>query len=851
MKLADRVIGVHSAGVQSSSKFTIAQNSKMFKILSDYLYSDKIMAVIRELSTNAYDAHIAAHNPNPFLVKLPNYSDPNFTIRDYGTGLSQDDMEGLYKTIGASNKNDSNDFIGCLGLGSKSPFAYSKSFTSTSYFNRMKFVYVASLDEVGEPSLNLFHTEKTNEPNGLEISFAVKSCDYNEFTSKSKRIFHYFKNKPTILGGVCSSLSGHSYSTKNIILSGTGWRICRMGQQSTDFPSVSNNADSRVVAIMGNIAYPVEISKIISEKKQTSDEIAKWNKVFGKNIDILGWERFLTMISGDIYLELDYDIGELDMEPSREGLQYTKDVINKLKIKTQHIFTETQQMISDKIKGATCLLDAIRMYSQLSEVSTGWGTGAQWLDSQGVSHKIGDIDLKYTLGPDKALYVFGYKYTSYRSKRLVYQTDKIYYDTISGKTIGYRSTSKSGSIVFLNCDLNDLEKAKKIALAYSSVHDCYCYLLVDTKDSTQSMEGFDKLISEIGGQNNIKNVSDYKDLIKKTRNPITGVKRGSVSDEDIFVVINHDIDDTVSLNASYGESIQLKGLPQEHLDNLPTTIVYVPINRYRSIANYPPLSKIGSWKHINIFKNTNVYAIKQGSVSDLASDGHNMIDINSYIKEKLDTFKNSSEFDELQTVNCLIQEAGKSCMKSNTYLVNHPNVFVNHMINIFGYDYDKFVTNTDLVNAIDNVILVHYFNKVKISKLSEDFTKFIATLILKHNIPVNNIDKLINLGVTYNEIYFHQYGKQVWDTTKTTKYLMSYNDMSDCIKKELDNSPVMKYIMTMSSDKQSLNVDTVEDVAKNYRDNANHYYGRTRKVEWFEKIDNLNEFRNDIASVIK
>ena len=30
-------------------------------------------------------------------------------------------MEELYTTYGASNKNDSNDFTGCLGLGSKSP----------------------------------------------------------------------------------------------------------------------------------------------------------------------------------------------------------------------------------------------------------------------------------------------------------------------------------------------------------------------------------------------------------------------------------------------------------------------------------------------------------------------------------------------------------------------------------------------------------------------------------------------------------------------------------------------------------------------------------------------------------
>ena len=53
MKLADRTVEIHSNGVDTSNQFSIAQTSKMFKILSDSLYSDKVMAVIRELSTNA------------------------------------------------------------------------------------------------------------------------------------------------------------------------------------------------------------------------------------------------------------------------------------------------------------------------------------------------------------------------------------------------------------------------------------------------------------------------------------------------------------------------------------------------------------------------------------------------------------------------------------------------------------------------------------------------------------------------------------------------------------------------------------------------------------------------------
>ena len=81
MKLADRTVEIHSQGIDSSNQFSIAQTSKMFKILSDSLYSDKVMAVIRELSTNANDAHVASGNRNPFKVTLPTQANPNFTVR--------------------------------------------------------------------------------------------------------------------------------------------------------------------------------------------------------------------------------------------------------------------------------------------------------------------------------------------------------------------------------------------------------------------------------------------------------------------------------------------------------------------------------------------------------------------------------------------------------------------------------------------------------------------------------------------------------------------------------------------------------------------------------------------------
>ena len=89
-------------------------------ILSDGLYSNKILAVIRELSTNAYDSHVdAGVADRAFEVHLPTRLEPYFHVRDYGTSMTHDQCMTLYTTYFRSTRNDSNDAVGCLGLGKK------------------------------------------------------------------------------------------------------------------------------------------------------------------------------------------------------------------------------------------------------------------------------------------------------------------------------------------------------------------------------------------------------------------------------------------------------------------------------------------------------------------------------------------------------------------------------------------------------------------------------------------------------------------------------------------------------------------------------------------------------------
>ena len=57
--------------------------SHIFNVLRNQLYSDKVLAVIREYSTNAVDAHIEVGKADtPIKVTLPTQMTPEFMSRN-------------------------------------------------------------------------------------------------------------------------------------------------------------------------------------------------------------------------------------------------------------------------------------------------------------------------------------------------------------------------------------------------------------------------------------------------------------------------------------------------------------------------------------------------------------------------------------------------------------------------------------------------------------------------------------------------------------------------------------------------------------------------------------------------
>lgn len=190
-----------------SKAFSIAANPKVFKILSSDLYTNKIRAVVRELITNMIDAHALNGNHEKFIIQVPGRLDPRFVCRDFGPGMSDFDIQGddnspgLYNSYFSSSKAESNDFIGGFGLGSKSPFSYTDTFSITSYHKGEIRGYVAYMDGDGPQIKPTFVKEMgPNDKTGIEIVVPVEEKDFRNFAYEVSYIMRPFKDLAIING---------------------------------------------------------------------------------------------------------------------------------------------------------------------------------------------------------------------------------------------------------------------------------------------------------------------------------------------------------------------------------------------------------------------------------------------------------------------------------------------------------------------------------------------------------------------------------------------------------------------------------------------------------------------------
>lgn len=251
--------------------FTIGDPRWVMKTLAD-LYSNRELAVVREYSTNARDAHIEAGNKNPIQVILPTENNPNFKVKDFGVGLSADELRDVYTKFGTSTKQASNDFNGMLGMGCKSAVAYTNTFTVTAVKDGVRTIAVISRKPDDSIVLKVLAEQSTDLPNGVEISVPVHNA--NHFATVARDFYRFWEPGTVLVDGVEPE-----------------WNV---GDKIDDNLYYSTGRMSYVV--MGNVPY-----RII-------------------NSDALFYNRGMSVFNFVAYVPN----GSMEFSPSREDLVYTE-----------------------------------------------------------------------------------------------------------------------------------------------------------------------------------------------------------------------------------------------------------------------------------------------------------------------------------------------------------------------------------------------------------------------------------------------------------------------------------------------------------------------------------------------
>ena len=305
---------IQSSGVSATTSFGISRGDEahLMTILRDTLYSDKILAVLREYSANAWDAHkMVGKDTLPIKIKLPTSMDPTLVIQDFGPGLSHDDVFEIYTQYGASTKRTDNKAVGMLGIGSKSGFAYSDSFTITSCHGGKRRVYTAVLDASEKGTISLLHEEDCGDETGVSISLAVKPRDVEEFHSKAKRLYQYFEPRPevnTVLPEppkIKQKLK-HGVIYEDVDYEHRGW-----------------------VAVMGCIPYRVDVDQL---------------RGFGGT---KGIPQYISNLSGARF----FNIRDVQIAASREELKYSDETKKALVKKLNDVTDEYVTHLLAEVKG--------------------------------------------------------------------------------------------------------------------------------------------------------------------------------------------------------------------------------------------------------------------------------------------------------------------------------------------------------------------------------------------------------------------------------------------------------------------------------------------------------------------
>ena len=291
-------------GGNNVQEFSIAQTAEFFTVLSNTLYSNKPLAVIREVLCNAWDAQIVAgRTDRPVIVKI---DEDKLSIRDFGDGIPHGLIHNIYCVYGNSTKENDGNQTGGFGLGSKSPFAYSDHFTVVNHHDGLKQVHAISRGSTmtqGKPDRRVMVSVPTTET-GVEVIIPVKSREDMGLFIDIAHDIAAFGEMNVLVNDKQVEVVPISTAENNMFL-------------TTRAPRGSYD---KINIRYGNVIYPV---------KPDVEYIGQWKRLKDILDDIPSRNRYQN--ANDFCLILQAPPNSISVTPSRESLSNTETTIKTLR----------------------------------------------------------------------------------------------------------------------------------------------------------------------------------------------------------------------------------------------------------------------------------------------------------------------------------------------------------------------------------------------------------------------------------------------------------------------------------------------------------------------------------------
>lgn len=312
--------------VEGAIEASIAKEDLPFimDVLTRQQYRDPIGSIVREITSNCFDAHIEANVDFPVIVEFSNDELGHYvSFTDQGIGMSPERIKTVYLSYGRSTKRETKLEIGGFGLGGKSPLAYTDLFYVTTIFDKIQYEYIVHRGKL-LPTIELMNSSETNKRNGTEVKIYFKdpeddySDDKYKFIEAAKRQLLYFENvilKPSYL-----------FDTNYKIIEGNHFKF-----RPTD------NYFKQLHLCIGRVAYPI-------------------------NWDILEIDPI------EIPVALKFEINDLIVTPERESLRYVKvDGVETKEILLKKIELVKEELIKLYDKQPELCVDSLIEYIEVKK----------------------------------------------------------------------------------------------------------------------------------------------------------------------------------------------------------------------------------------------------------------------------------------------------------------------------------------------------------------------------------------------------------------------------------------------------------------------------------------------------